>query len=294
MHDLTSLFEFFCVNLHQTWAWLCGFKWWRAGWVWHYIIQVQWMFYLVTENSKGPCAKLWSFARENLCVLSAAPSEDEPNGYITGGTKRITKIPRLRSHVKGNMNGREAEGMKEQKQASSVRVDRRKTIKQLLTFRVRWRGRAKQDHMSSTQRGRMGVPGPPLLKSKWSNNTQSEMIHWRKSPCLDRAERPGKDCPSAWVVPPSHSKYPGGFRRFSPSLLWLTRSTGTARCKLVCEVVFDLSATGIEWCEVHGASSCKRWIDVPKLKKKKHHVANVDGTQRSKVHFLISLGSMQI
>lgn len=89
----------------------------------------------------------------------------------------ITKIPRVGSYVKGNVNGREAEGMKEQKQArsSSRLMEDNKTI--INIFRVRRWGRAKQDHMSSTQRGRMGVLGPPLLKSKWSNNAQSEMIH---------------------------------------------------------------------------------------------------------------------
>lgn len=129
----------------------------------------------------------------------------------------ITKIPRAGSYVKGNVNGREAEGMKEQKQASSSSrlMEDNKTI--INIFRVWWWGRAKQDHMSSTQRGRMGVLGPPLLKSKWSNNTQSEMIHERKSPRLDRAEQPGKDCPSAWVVPLSHSTYSCGFHKLSPS-----------------------------------------------------------------------------
>lgn len=58
--------------------------------------------------------------------LSAAQSKDESKGFATAGM--ITKITRVRSHVKGNVNGYEAKRMKEQMWASPSVW---KTIKQL-------------------------------------------------------------------------------------------------------------------------------------------------------------------
>lgn len=118
-------------------------------------------------------------------------------------------------------------------------------------------------HVINLAGERVGVLGPPLFKSKWSNNTTSSMIHKRKSPCSDRAKQPGKDCPSS-----------------SPTLqvpLWVSDTftivalthpqcmTGTAGVNSFSKVVFDLSECAVEHRDARGAGSLKRWRPEPEL-----------------------------